>query len=756
MNRYQLVLLLIHILWFRAYATPNSSPSYLKEIENKATGLVAQMTLVEKLDMIHGERSDIAPSEDRFYIAPVPRLGIPSINMSDASMGLHVNPWPYCKGLEPSTAFPASLLLASTWDPDMAYRYATAVAEEFRARNINILLGPGINIYRNPLCGRNYEYMGEDPYLVSRMVVPYVKAVRDVGCIPVVKHFVANHSEPKRKASNSVVDERALREIYFPGFKAAVKEGETLGVMSAYNLLNGTYCGESKWLLKDVLRGEWGFRGMIISDWTSIWHPELAVNSGVDIEMPGGIQSFALTHKRVKQLLAEDKTTRKEIDSKVYHLIRSCLEMNMYADNWDRPELNTLDKHAQVALQTAREGMVLLQNRDHLLPLEPKNVRNIVVMGSTARKTPTTGGGSGGVRPENPISIWNGIHKIYGDKAELLEEFDAQKLKNADAVIVCVGYNTGLKLKDYRKKDKRVERAASNQATSSESACQMKNLDTSERESVDRGSYSLPKGDDELIELCASANPNTVVLYTAGAGIAMPWVDRVKGILWMIYPGQNGSIAAAEIVAGKTNPSGKLPITIEKRLKDNAAFGHFSIDKNNPVKGPAIVHWNVPYHNGAPLEGAAPLEHWDIDYSEGIFVGYRHMDKEKIEPRFCFGHGLSYTTFKYDNLRIKKKGKGQLVSFDLTNVGNRAGADVVQVYVGDPECSVPRPPKELKGFEKIRLVPGETKCIKLLLDRDAFSFWSPETKNWIIEPGRFDILVGSSSRDIRLKDSVTF
>jgi beta-glucosidase len=697
----------------------------------RAHDLVSQMTLDEKLDMIHG---------DGFNIAPVKRLGISAVNMSDASMGLRITPLPHSKGLEPSTAFPASILLAASWNPDIAYIYAKSVSEEFRARSMHVLLGPGVNIYRSPLCGRNYEYMGEDPYLTASMAVPYVKGVRDVGCIPTVKHLVANNSEPRRKQANSVVSERALREIYFPAFKAAVKQGRALGIMNAYNLVNGVYCGENSWLLKDVLRDEWGFTGMVVSDWTSIWNTELAANSGLDIEMPGGKNVSALSPDKMKMLLKEGKLTQAEIDSKVFNLIRPCLEMGVYSADWTRPELNKRDEHAAVALQTAREGMMLLKNND-LLPLAPEKVKKIVVIGPTAEKTPTTGGGSGGVWAEHPISIWDGISAIYGDKAELLQTFNAEKIKGADAVIVCVGYNTGLQLNDPRKK-KSAKSIEDEQDAFNNSGRSKKKwaLDTSEHEGADRKGFSLPKQDNKLIEQCAESNPAVAVLYVAGGGIAMPWKNKVKSILWMCYPGQNGSTAAAEIVAGKINPSGKLPITIEKQLKDNAAFGRFNLS------------WNAG-RNGQKKK-AGIRKYWDIPYSEGIFVGYRHMDKEGIEPQFCFGHGLSYTEFKYSNLKVTNNNGKVSVSFDLTNTGKYSGAEVAQLYVADLQCSFPRPPKELKGFKKVSLVPGETGHINLVLDDSSFSYWNPKSGKWTVEPGKFDILIGSSSRDIRLKGSI--
>jgi len=708
-------------------------PLRAETLDEKAKELVSQLTLEEKLDMIHG---------NGFNIAPVDRLGIPAINMSDASMGLRITPWPHDKGLEPSTAFPASILLASTWNPEATYRYATAVAEEFRARNMHVLLGPGVNIYRSPLCGRNHEYMGEDPFLAASLVVPYVKAVRDVGCIPTVKHFVANNSEPRRKQANSVVGERALREIYFPAFKAAVEQGGALGIMNAYNLLNGTYCGENKWLLKDVLRGEWGFRGLVVSDWTSIWNSDLAANSGVDIEMPGGKQTFVLSPEKLKQLLDEGKTTMAEIDSKVFHLVRPCLEMGMYSTNWARPELNKLDEHARVALDTAREGMVLLKNKRGLLPLEPSKVRKIVVIGPSAEKTPTTGGGSGGVRPENPVSVWQAIQSIYGDKAELLKEFDRKKVAKADAVLVCVGFNTGLKLDDPRKengpKSIAEEQAAFNESNQGQPRWE---LDNSEHEGSDRPGFPLPGQDNALVAQCAAANPASVVLYVAGGGIAMPWVDGVASILWMGYPGQNGCTAAAEIVAGKVNPSGKLPITIEKRLEDNAAFGRLGLS------------WDKGKNGESKMAGCR--KYWDIPYTEDIFLGYRHMDQDRIEPQFPFGHGLSFTTFKYGDLKVGKTGRAQCgVSLVVSNIGKRDGAEVVQLYVADLQCGVPRPPKELKGFKKVFLKAGESKTVGIELDFSAFSFWHPKKKKWTVEPGKFELLAGSSSRDIRSRKTI--
>ena len=693
----------------------------------KAMELVSKMTLDEKLSMIHGQG---------FNMAAIERLGIPAINMSDASMGLRVSQWPKCKGLEPSTAFPASLLLTATWDRNQAYRYAHAVAEEFRARNIHILLGPAINIYRNPLCGRNFEYTGEDPYLTASMVVPYVKAVTDIRVLPVVKHFVANNSDNRRKVSSSEVSERALREIYFPGFKAAVKQGHTPAIMNAYNLLNGVYCGENKWLLKDVLRKEWGFNGMVISDWSSIWNSELAAKSGVDIEMPGGKQSTAISPDNMKKLLKDGKITEQEIDSKVIHLIAPCLKYGLYEKDWQRPELNKLQEHAETALQTARKGITLLKNKAGALPVLPETVTNIVVLGPAAASTPTTGSGSGGVRPDEPVSIWDGIQRFYGDKAELLADFDSNKVARADAVIVCCGLNSGLKLGDLRKNKKKappdpgLPKFTKNQTGPIEG------------EGTDRGNFGLPQYQNNLIKKCAETNQRTILLLTAGAAVDMrPWVDKVPGIMWLYYPGQNGALAAVEIVAGKTNPSGHLPFTYDRRLEDNAAFHDLGLSWSDKRK------WHT----------AGIRSYQRVEYSEGIFLGYRHYDKAGIKPLFPFGHGLSYTTFNYSNLEIKPAQADSIeVSFLVKNSGKRHGAAVPQVYVGDQDCSIPRPVKELKGFERLSLDPGKEKTVHIILDRSAFAFWSPATKHWTLEPGKFTIYIGESAGDIRLSKQIEY
>jgi len=694
-----------------------------EKADKEARRLVSAMTLDEKLAIIQGEDS----SADL-----VERLGLPRINMAGSSLGLTMNSSFREKGLEKATAFPSTVLLAATWNPRVAYAYSKAIAEEFRARNMHVILGPAINVYRSPLCGRNFEYMGEDPFLISKMVVGYVKGAQDEKVLVTVKHFVANNSENKRQNSNSVVSERALREIYFPGFKAAVEEGKASGIMSSYNLLNGKYCGEDKWLLTDVLRNEWGFDGMVVSDWTSIWNPEPALKSGMDIEMPGTPPSI-FNPDTVKKLIKEGKVSESDIDKMVRHILKPCLEYGVLEKGWADPSLNKISEHDEIALRTNREGITLLKNDGALLPLEPARTKKIVVIGPAAVKTPTTAGGSGAVRPEKDlyVNILTGMRNIYGDKIEYLDSFDKSKVAKADAVVVCVGFSVNLKLRDWTKKLTPEE----------EKEFQKIKPPDIEDEGRDREKrfFNLPGKQEALILECAAANPNTAVLISSGGGIGMSrWLDKVKSVVWMYYGGQNGGQAVADIVSGKVNPSGKLPFNMDKRLEDNAAYHDF----------------NLSWTDKRPKKKAGCRTYQDVSYSEGIFIGYRHYDKAGLEPLFPFGHGLSYTTFEYSDLEINASPGLCIVSFTLKNTGKRPGAEVAQIYVGDVVCSVPRPLKELKGFDKVFLAPGASLRVAIGLPSSAFAFWSPVKKRWTIEPGEFKIYVGASSRDIRLTGTV--
>jgi beta-glucosidase len=523
-----------------------------------------------------------------------------------------------------------------------------------------------------------------------------------------------------------VVSERALREIYFPAFKAAVQEAGCLGFMNSYNLVNGEYTGESRWLLDEVLRKEWGFKGLVMSDWNSLWNSDRAAQSGVDLEMPGGQQCFVLAPEKLKELLKKGTITQANIDEKVFNIVRTCLLLNLYDKNFLQPALNRLKEHQKVALETAREGIVLLKNEGNFLPLEEYAQKKIIVTGPTGIKTPTTGGGSGAVSAVDPIDLFTAIKAIYPN-AEFMREFDAEKVKNADAVIVGVGNNFGLKIQAYASIEE--EQDAFN-----------KGAEEVEGEGRDRRTLELLPDQQELIKKCAELNPNTTVMIVAGGGVKMtPWIDQVKAVMWLFYPGENGSQAAAEIFAGIVNPSGKLPVSIERELKDNPAFENLGLS------------WSPK----ATPKKAGIRDYWDVNYDEDIFVGYRYYLTQKVQPLFCFGYGLSYTQFKYDNLFVRKDKNGiAYVSLDVTNTGKRSGKEVVQLYIEDVQSSVPRPLRELKGFQKIFLAPGETKTVTFRLDSSAFAFWSPEKKEWTVEPGEFKICLGDSSEEIKLQKSI--
>lgn len=659
-------------------------------IRQEARRLLAAMTLDEKLDLVHGV--------DFMWTRGVPRLGVRKLRMADASMGLRDD-------AIPATAFPASIALAATWDRDLAAAYGQAVAEEFRAAGVDVLLGPGVNLYRTACCGRNFEYLGEDPCLASQLVVAYIRAAQAEGVSTTVKHFACNNSDWHRCASNSVVDERTLREVYLPAFEAAVKEGGTRALMNSYNLVNGEYAAENRWLLHQLLREEWGFDGLVVSDWNSIRDAGKAFRSGLDLEMPGGQQ---WTPAALRALLDGGQVSAEELDRKVFQILAWTLEIQQMQAGRTRPPRGKCAAHAEVALQTARDGIVLLRNRDQLLPLKSAPGLRIHVVGPAAHPTPTSGGGAAKVQAVDPVSILGAVCAV-APEARISRSDRAEELAKADAVIVCVGYDA--------------ER---------------------EREGLDRPWEMHWLRDVNIIRHCQNHNRNTIVVVVAGGGVEMAsWIDKTGAVLHAWYPGENGCRAIAEILFGKVNPSGRLPITIENSLADGAAAANY-----------------LP--PGGQLYGEPPDYDWpsravfDVKYEEGVFVGHRHFDRSGKAPLFPFGFGLSYTTFAYSGLRVRLAAAGGAdVIFRVRNTGSVAGADVAQVYVGDVKASVPRPVKELKGFAKIRLAPGEEKEVTVTLDRRAFAFYDVTRHDWVVEPGEFRIMVGTNARDIHLDGRVT-
>ena len=679
-------------------------PISYEEADKRAEGYLGKMSMDEKIELLGGY--------SRFFIRGVSRLGIPPVFTSDATEGIRVDARVTDRqGLAPlerSTAFPAPVLLASTWNPRLSEEYARCVGEEAKAAGAAFLLGPGFNIYRISQCGRNFEYFGEDPYLTSRMVERYVVGMQTTGIAATLKHFACNNTDYHRRCSNSIVDDRALHEIYLPGFKAGIEAG-AMAVMTAYNKLNGEWCGQNKRLITDILRGELGFKWLVMSDWTSLWDGEKVIHSGQDLEMP---ESVALAD--TKALLAAGKVKESEIEHMAKSILRTCIAMGYY----DKPvqDLSYLDRfegHAKVALDVAREGIVLLRN-EGLLPIAPGKPKKVVITGKYARTT-AYGGGSAYVAGWNVVTLNDALSRVLGGEVRCVEMDDEQAISAADVVVVSVG--------------------------------------TEDTEGADRP-FDLPDAELAALDRVLGWNKQSVVVVNSGGGINMtPWIDRAGAVLYAWYGGQAGSLAVAEAIAGKVNPSGKLPITIERSFDDSPGQGYIPAGEKiylgrNWIDG-LNKEYDVLYHDRG----------FDIEYKEGIFVGYRWYEHKKIAPLFPFGFGLSYTTFAYRDLRLSKEtiGSGEdfTVSFRVKNTGAVAGAETAQLYIGDPKSSHPRPPKELKGFQKIQLAPGEEKEVSLKVGSDALSYWNPDSRAWFAEPGDFTILVGPSSAELPLKRSVT-
>jgi beta-glucosidase len=687
------------------------------------------MTLQEKVAMLSGQN----------WMSSVPntRLGIPSIKMADGPLGIRSWAGPsaetkHSKTLVYTTSFPAGIATAASWDTELAQTEGQTLGQEVKAMGRDMILGPTVNINRTPLWGRNFEGFGEDPYLTSRMAVAYIKGVQSEGVIATVKHFAANNQEFERHRVNAVVEERALQEIYFPAFKAAVQEAGVWSVMSAYNKLNGTYCAEDPWLLKEVLQNGWSFKGFVVSDWGSTYSTAATVNAGMDLEMPGGepMKSWIDTPKskaagngagwlasdKVLPEVSSGKISQAAIDDNVSRMLR----IMFVSGQFDHPhtadgEIDTPEQKA-VVRKAATESIVLLKNTADVLPLDATKIHSIAVIGPNAATARTGGGGSSHVDPKYSIAPLEGIRTRAGNNVKVSyalgvsmegedlhkDNSDAQKkLRNeavtvaakADVAIVVIGRSPELESEDF----------------------DIKSLD-------------LPSGQDELISAVANANKNTIVVINAGGPVIMSkWIDQVPAIVDMWYGGQEAGNAIADILFGDANPSGKLPVSFVKQWKDSPAYGNY------------------------------PGTNLQVNYAEGIYVGYRYFDTKKVEPLFPFGYGLSYTKFDYSDLKVSPENSSASQAVDVTlqlrNSGSRAGAEVVELYIHDGHASIDRPVQELKGFRRVNLAPGETQTVHFTLDRSALAFYNPAKKDWTVEPGQFDVWVGSSSRDIRAKGS---
>lgn len=660
--------------------------------DDRVNDLVARMTLDEKIDFLGG--TGFVPNKKIGETQPLTRFGLPAFKMTDATLGSKLT-----KG---ATLFPAYIGLAASFDSELAADYGRAVAEQCKADGFRILLGPGVNLYRVPNCGRNFEYLGEDPYLTSELAVSYIKAVQEAGVLATVKHFIANNTEYFRTKSNSIIDERALQEIYYPPYKAAVQEAGVKAVMTGYNLFNGEWTGQNKYLITDVLRGDWGFNGMVMTDWWAVNDGKKTILSGNDIEMPNANN---VSYDRIKKFLDEGVISESYLDERVANVLRPICEMGLFdLEQKDTQMRAKWDEHKATARTVARDSLVLLKNSDSILPFS-KSVRKVALVGRNAAETRASGGGAAGFNPGPDFrSYKQAVEKVaerYGTKVSYYSMPDVT-VKDADVAVVFVSLV--------------------------------------EHESGDRP-FALDPEQRKMIEQTANLNSNTIVVVSVGGGIEMKsWIGKVKGLIYAWHPGTYGSTAVAEVLFGEVNPAGKLPISIEKKVADT----HYA-DNYLPEGGTLSYEW-PGWGQDHPV--------YDVNYKEGVFTGYRWYDQKNIEPLFPFGYGMSYTTFKYSDLKISKSGSKQQITFTVKNTGDRDGAEAAQLYVKDVVCSVPRPPKELKGFKKVFLKKGESKTVTMELDRSAFSFWHPETKQWTMEPGEFELLIGASSRDIRLTQTL--
>ncbi len=657
------------------------------EIEKRVTDLLGRLTLDEKLSLCAGEKSFGVLLGKGFYATKaVPRLGVPRYKMSDGPHGLGALGSRFRK----ATYFPVGICRTATWNPDLAEQYGINSAHEVRDIGFHMLLGPAINIQRTPLCGRNFEYQTEDPYLNKKMTVPIVKGQQSQRISVCLKHYAANNQETLRRKISSEVSERALREIYLPAYEAAIKEGDAWSVMACYNKVNGTFGCESKDLLTTKLRDEWGFRGFVVSDWFAAQpttSAESCIKAGLNLEMPGPGTRYRWSHLR--KVFAAGKFTEEELNKSLVPLLRVMFLTGNFDDPATLPKgSRNTPEHWAVARKIAEEGIVLLKNAGDLLPLDINKIKTIAVVGPNANKKRGRGGGSSMIRPEHEITPLNGFKEKCKGKIQVVSS-PAQ----ADVAIVVVGLFHS-------------------------------NLHKWDVEGADKKDLELPAKQVQLIQQTVQQNPKTIVVLVNGSPVTMDqWLDKVPAVIEAWYAGMEGGRALADIIFGDVNPSGKLPQTFPKKLAD------------------------CPAHASSRT---FPGDKEKVYYDEDIMVGYRHFDTKGIEPLFPFGHGLSYTSFKYDKLQVSGS-TPVIVSFDITNTGNRTGAEVAQLYVQDKEASVPRPLKELKGFQKVRLDPGQTSKVKFELKTEDLAFYNEKDHQWVIEEGKFVIHVGSSSRDIRLQ-----
>ncbi len=829
-RRYFPAVFLLFLLITSLLALSQAPASDSAAIESRVESLLKKLTLEEKVDLIGGV--------DDFYIRANEKIALPRLKMADGPVGV--------RNYGPSTVF-GGVGLAATWDPEMAKLVGMTIGQDARARGVHFMLGPGVNIYRAPLNGRNFEYFGEDPYLASLIAVGYIDGMQSQGVSATIKHFMGNNSEFDRHNTDSVINERTMHEIYLPVFEAAVKQAHVGAIMDSYNLINGIHATQNGYINNDVAKKDWGFKGIIMSDWDATYDAVGAANGGLDLEMPSG--KF-MNRAKLLPAVKDGKVSEATIDDKVRRILRTAIQFGWLDRDQTDLSIPAFNQDGRkVALDAARSGIVLLKNEGSILPLDKNRIKTIAVIGPDAYPSQPGGGGSAEAKPFAPVSYLQGLvdelganTKVYytrglpaldevskatkfttsatdGKPGVKEEFFNNKELRGAPSEVRTDKYinyqpahsrgeaSTGFSIRwtgyftppaagsyialvqgpgenggyrvyvdkklvandwtqwyafvrdvpltlsagpheieyDYFIKsgwgkttvnlgiispDLLVTQEAKTLAAHADAVVVAPGFNTdSEGESGDR-TFALTSGQNELINQMAAANKNTIVVMTAGGGVDMnSWIDHVPAVLQAWYPGQEGGTAVAQLLFGDFNPSGRLPISVERAWEDN------------------------PVHDSYyPVPGSKKVE-----YKEGIFLGYRYYDKSTVKPLFPFGYGLSYTSFAYKNLNVSSPTADDLVTvgFDVTNTGSRAGADVAEVYVGDGHAPVPRPAKELKGFAKVSLNPGETKHVAVQLDRRAFSFYDIQKHDWTVAPGDFNILVGRSSAEIVLNGNVT-
>ncbi len=713
-----------------------SKPIYLDESrteEERINDLMGRLTLDDKIAIIH--------AQSKFSSPGIKRLGIRDFWTDDGPHGVRPDvlwdQWEQAGQTNDScVAFPALTCLAATWNPDMAHRYGVALGEEARYRSKDMILGPGVNIYRTPLNGRNFEYMGEDPYLASMMVAPYVQGLQSQGVAACVKHYALNNNEVNRHSTNVIIDDRTLHEIYLPAFKAAVQQGHAWGIMGAYNLYKNIHNCQNTYLLNDILKRDWGFDGVVVSDWGGAHDTEQAITGGLDMEFgswtnglnegyPNAYDSYYLAQP-YKKLIEQGKYSTRELDDKVRRVLRLFLRTTL---NAHRPFGSMCsDEHYQAAREIAAEGIVLLKNQGDVLPLDPKKPCRVLVVGENAIKMMTVGGGSSSLKVQREVSPLDGLKKRLGP-AFLV---DYARGYVGDVTGEYNGVTTGQDLKDDRSPEQLIAEAV-DKARQADYVLFFGGLNKSnhqDAEEYDRLDYAMPYGQDKVIEALAAANKNLVVINISGNAVAMPWVKKVPAIVQGWFIGSEAGTALASVLVGDVNPSGKLPFTWPATLADVPAH------KLGAYPGTKRANENI----------------WDLEYKEGLYMGYRGVDHFKTRPTFAFGHGKSYTTFALGKATASAKTitAADSISFtvNVKNTGNRAGAEVLQLYVADLKSALPRPAKELKGFKKVYLQPGESRDVTITIGRDALSYYDDTAHQWVAEPGDFEVLLGTASDNL--------